>query len=456
MASDEAQPDHRRRGLAAMRTNWRIAAALLLVFAASTASANGRAPITNGINFRPGDPQSIYLRTTFGLLISNDDGCTFHWVCEQNVGYGGTFDPKYAIAADGTIFATTFTGLRVSRDGGCNFATATSELPAGSPGRIADMWVDSIDIGPTGEVWVGTAETGKPNDVYRSTDNGLTFEARNMMSQTVWWKSIKVAPSDPMRIYVGGYELSGGSTPIVHLFRSVDAGAQWTALPLTGVVLGAAPTLHVLAVAPNDPDVLLVRSLQASPPTGDRLYRSTNGGMTFTEVLATTDEIRDVLFVDNNQVIVASPTGSFRSTDAGATFSPLSGSPKLGCLGRRSDGSVMGCGANWQPDFMALTKTADVASWTKVFRFVEMAGPLHCPAGSGEADICGPMWGAMAQQFATTGPRCGPEAVPDGPPDAPTTTPPGNGGCCDSGSGSAGLLWFLFVGAWIGRKRERR
>src|SRR5439155_24446940 len=99
---------------------WSVLAPLVagtLALAAAPAFANGRAPLTNGINFKAGDDQSIYLSTTFGLLVSHDDGCTFRWVCEQSLGYGGQWDPKYAIASDGTIFATTFEGLRVSRDG---------------------------------------------------------------------------------------------------------------------------------------------------------------------------------------------------------------------------------------------------------------------------------------------------------------------------------------------------
>src|SRR4051812_5177786 len=135
----------------------------------AVALANGRPPLTNGVHFRPGDNQSLYVATTFGLLVSHDDGCSFRWICEQNIGYGGTFDPKYRIATDGTIFATTYSGLRVSRDGGCSFTTATSDKPANDPGRTADSWIDAIDIGPTGDVWIATANSGKPNNIFRST-----------------------------------------------------------------------------------------------------------------------------------------------------------------------------------------------------------------------------------------------------------------------------------------------
>src|SRR5690349_19724241 len=99
------------------------------VLAGQLAHANGRAPQAISLVPQPGDPQTLFLATTFGLLVSHDEGCTFNWMCEQSIGYGGVWDPTYKIGSDGTIFATTFEGLRVSRDGGCTFTTATSELP---------------------------------------------------------------------------------------------------------------------------------------------------------------------------------------------------------------------------------------------------------------------------------------------------------------------------------------
>ena len=63
------------------------------------------------------------------IYVTKDDGATFRWACEDAIGYSGTFDPKFEIASDGTIYATTFDGLRVSRDGGCTFQLATEDRP---------------------------------------------------------------------------------------------------------------------------------------------------------------------------------------------------------------------------------------------------------------------------------------------------------------------------------------
>lgn len=422
---------------------------------ATPAFANGRAPITNGVFFHPTDNSTLFVRTTFGVLISHDDGCSFRWVCEQNIGYGGTFDPKYAVATDGTIFATTFNGLRVSRDGACSFTTATAELATDDPNRIADVWVDALDIGPTGEVWVATADTAKPNNVYRSTDNGATFSPRNLPSPTVWWKSVKVAPTDPMHVYVSGYEV--GQTPKTHLFVTTDAGANWNEASLTGMQFAATPMILVVAVSPTDPQVIFVNSVGANGTRGDRLYRSIDGGTTFTEVLVTANSIRDVMIRDANTVLVAEGAdGTFQSTDGGATFSLLAGSPQLECLARRPDGTIVGCGANWEPDFKAVATTTDLADWSKKFRFVELAGPLECPDGTMQRDVCDQeLWTGLQQQFASKGPTDPACAVPQNPVDGPIEENP-NGGCCDASSGPASAMLFACATLVVLLRRKSR
>jgi hypothetical protein len=436
-----------------------VAACLVPVLA----FANGRPPITNGVKFRPGDPKSIYVAATFGLLVSRDDGCSFRWICEQNLGYAGTFDPQYRIAADGAIFATTFTGLRVSRDGGCSFTTATADKPIGDPGRIADIWISALDIGPTGEVWVATAETGKPNNIYRSTDNGVTFEPRSMLSPTIWWRSIAVAPSRAQRVYATGYQVasalleSGLPPPTTHFQISDDSGANWRASPLAGVAFGTMPLVFVVGIDRDNPDVVLMSSVGANPPAGDRLYRSTDGGTTWLEVLATSASIVDVSVGKAGRVFVATlGGGSFQSTNAGASFAELANAPQLACIGQREDGEVFGCGANWQPDFKAVAKSGDAATWNKVFRFVELAGPVECPAGTPQAEMCGSLWPSVQEQFGTTGPACGaPEPMPDVTPPRPS-----GGGCCGVSNGSLGslgasALLAALCGAITLRRRRR-
>jgi uncharacterized protein (TIGR03382 family) len=437
----------------------RPALVLPLVLATSVAYANGRPPLTNGITFKPGDSTTLYVRSTFGLLISPDAGCTMYWVCEDNIGFGGTYDPVYKVATDGSIFATTYTGLATSRDGGCSFAYNAS-LPA-------NTWVSALDIGPTGEVWVGTASSGATNDVYASTDNGITFLSRGMVSPTIWWKSLKVAPSDAMRIYVSGYAVAsaplpdgGQAPPVAHLEVSTDDGSDWTDEPLTGIAYGPTPILMINAVDPNDEDILYVVSVGANPPNGDIVYRSSDGGMTLTQVLATTDTVRDIVVASTTNVIVATQLGgSFLSTTSGTSFSPMSNVPQLACLQQFPDGTLIGCGANWQPDYMSIAKSIDGGmTWSEVWRFVNLFGPLQCPSGTAEHDTCADQeWSTLQQQFGTSGPACGPYIGQNGV-DAPTTTMTDtkkSAGCCDAGGGALPALAFAgAVGLWLGRRRR--
>jgi hypothetical protein len=413
----------------------------------SAAHANGRPPVTNGVFFQPSNNDALVVRTTFGLLVSRDAGCSFRWVCEQAIGYGGTYDPQYAIGADGTLFATTFTGLRVSRDGGCSWTTATEALPAGSPGRIADIWVDTVDIGPTGEVWVATAESGKPNDVYRSTDGGATFVSRGRSSPAIWWKSVAVARSDAKRVYLAGYQLTDPA-PQAHLFTTIDGGASWTESALAGVQLGVEPQLTIAAIDPVNAQRVFVVSIKANGE-GDRLYRSLDGGATLTPVLATTQAIAGVVIRDATTVLVAGLDGTYRSTDGGATFGAATATPHFGCIGQRGDGMLVGCAANWDPDFMAVGTSADALQWQKIFRFVELGGPLACPAGTPGRDLCDDqMWPGIQSQFGVTGPQC-PSAVdlPGGSVDgAPPKDP---GGCCDTGGSPLGAAALALVVAWL-------
>jgi hypothetical protein len=406
------------------------------------ARANGRFPASTSVNFRA-QSSEMYLGVTFGLLVSRDDGAHWWWTCEQNVGYEGTFDPKYAIDAEGTIYATTFDGLRVSRDGGCSFETAL------------DIWVDAIDLGSDGTVWVGTAESGLPNAIYKTTDHGRTVQKVGLESKTIWWKSIRVAPSDARTIYVSGYQV--GPTVAVFVNRSTDGGATWEAMPTAGIQLGSRPLVLVDGVDPTDPRIVYARSIKATVSNGDTLYRSADGGATWTEVLASPKPIGGVAVRASGDVVVGTVDNPdpdsekgciYRSTDRGVTFGGCELGPQVACLGERGDGQLFGCGANWEPDFFALGRSADAAAWSKIVRFSDMAGPLACPRGSTQKDVCEKTyWPAIATQFGVAGGAdAGVEPQGDG-----------GGGCCDSG-GAAGVgivVLALLVGGLLVRRRRR-
>ena len=441
----------------------RALCAALVLGVAAPALANGRPPSSVSVVSRA-DGRELLISTTFGVLLSKDGGCSFHWLCEQSIGFGGTFDPKYAIGADGTLYATTFEGLRISRDGGCTFTTATEGKPPSDPGALDGIWVDAIDLAPGGDVWIATAESGRYNDVYRSRDAGRTFSPMGLHSAAIWWKSVKLAPSAPSRIYVTGYQVAGTApgggqvSPTAHLRRSDDGGTTWQAMPLGQVAVAATPIVHVMAIDPASADTLYLRSTAAAPPSGDRLYRSTDGGASFTEVLAAPEAITAVVVRDRAVLAAVGMAGLYQSLDGGRTFSPVERSPHLACLTPSPDGGLLGCGTNWDPDFFAVGRSPDGHSWQKLFRFADMAGPLACPAGTAQRETCElSLWPSMREQFGATGPGA---TCPDEVPDAPAPPRPRAAGCCDGGGGGAlgasGLLALGVLGARVRRRRPAR
>jgi len=435
-----------------------LAALAAVVAISPAAEGNGRFPTSTSVHTRPGDADDLYLGLTFGLLITHDDGWHWYWTCEDNVGYAGTFDPKYAIAADGTIYATTYEGLRVSDDGGCSFRTATA--PPDGPGDLVDIWVDAVDVASDGTLWLGTAESGLPNAIYRSNDKGKTVEQMLPSSKTIWWKSIKVAPSDPSRIYASGYQVA--PTTEVFVYRSDDGGTKWTPMPTTDLQVGGEPLILLEGVDPTDPDIVYARSVKVFAPTGDRLYRSADGGQTWTGVLDTEDALRAVAVRSDGEVVAGTVLSddpvagcTFRSSGRGTTFTACDHGPQMACLAERSDRELFSCGANWDPDFFTLGRSIDGDTWTKVLRFHEMTGPLECPAGTVQHDRCAlELWPSIREQFGVTGPVDGGAGVQ---PDAG----PGGGndpGCCGAGGGGAGAV-VLGIGVATGllwRRRRRR
>jgi MYXO-CTERM domain-containing protein len=300
-----------------------------------------------------------------------------------------------------------------------------------------------------------TSDGAMPNVVVRSVDGGNTFGSAGMPASSLLWNSVKVAPSDPMTVYVTGYELGSGA----HVYSTVNAGSAWTDEPLAGLAYGQTPVITIAAVDPTNAMNVFAVSVGASPP-GDLLYRSTDGGATFTQVLATTQPIANVVDTDGTNVVVAGGTGgSFRSTDNGATFTALTNAPQLLCLGKRPDGTLVGCGTNFDPDNMAVAATSDMTTWTKVFRFVELDGVVDCPAGTVDHDDCDvQMWPMIAEEFGVTGPSCaGATDVPIDAAMTSTSSSSGKSGCAGTDGAPIGVaVLALIAAAGIAGYRKRR
>jgi len=246
--------------------------------------------------------------------------------------------------------------------------------------------------------------------------------------------------------------------------RTDNMGSTWTPSPLANVQFGSTPVVRVIAVDPSNADVAYLISEGSNNSVGDRLYRSSDAGITWTDVLAADTTIKDVVIKDGTVFVTTlmasttSPIGgpSFKSIDNGLTYTAMTNEPQLACLGASPNGQLIGCGANWQPDYMAVARSTDgAATFGKVWRFVEMAGPLKCPSGTDEYTMCDQaQWDGLKAQFAATGPTCGANIVVDSPVSGGDPAPK-SGGCCDSTPAPAGVMWLLIGAGYLVTRRRR-
>lgn len=422
------------------------------------ALANGRPPATTNVQFRPGDDHTIYVPVTFGFLKSDDDGATFRWVCEAAVGYSGTFDPDYSVDDAGNIYATTFDGLRVSRDGGCTFGPVGGEL------EDDRRFASDVEIGPDARVWAATSVGQGPNDVYVAAD-GNTFESVGLFEEKAWWLSVRTTPADPMRIYISGFlPGSPADESVAMLRRSIDGGATWEELPTGDFAFRERRDLYILEVSPVDADVLFARVVGANEPAGDAVYRSDDGAQSWTKVLDFTDLISSFLIRSGGQTVIAATTNGCPgdgaaelkgcvqiSRDAGLTFQPAAEQPRLACLGEREGGTLFGCGANWEPDNFALGSSDDGETWTKVYRFSETTGPLECPAETAQAECAAETWPALCSMLGIC------PGIPDAGAEEEVDE---GGGCCKVAGGRVDAGWIpglaLVLFGLARRRRARR
>jgi hypothetical protein len=435
-----------------------LLAAALAWGAAAPAEANGRMPASFKIRFRPGSQTDILAGVTFGLMLSRDDGATWRWICEAAVGFEGTFDPDYELAPDGTVWATTFSGLRYTRDG-CAWSGVGAPLGGGL--------VTAVEVADDGTIYAGFADPVEGSGFYKSTDDGVTFAPAGTLTQSFdWFTSIEVAPSAPQNLYVAGYKFQGANPALKLLLRSSDGGATFESLPVGAFETTDISELQIAAISPTDPDQVFVRVTLTRATIGEALYRTDNwsrplamGGPTWTKVLDLPDYITGTAVRQNGEVFVSTVTsGLQKSTDGVMPFAAVPDVSFEGqCLVTRpTDQSLWMCANNLPPNLMAVGSSPDGAVWTSKLQYKDIDGPVRCDPGTAQFDDCqSTQWCVVAETHGATTDdiSCTADAGDDGP-----GGPPPKDGCCSSSTspGSSALMSFIVMLLLVLRSRACR
>jgi hypothetical protein len=260
--------------------------------------------------------------------------------------------------------------------------------PANIGGRVTDLVVDPTHANT---VYAGVATGG----VWKSTDAGATFRAAWNPTDPPSIGALAVTAGGVLYAGTGEGNPGGGSVtfPGNGVYRSTDGGTTWTHTGLAGT-----DRIGRLAVDPSNANrVFAAAAGNLFVPGGPRgLYRTSDGGATWQLVLAganpTTGAI-DVAIDPGNpsrvyaamwdhkrlpegRVYGGTGSGLYRSTDGGATWTRLGGglpaaSANLGRMGiavaKSNPNRLYAIAATTAGDFAGFwTSTNAGTNWTRI------------------------------------------------------------------------------------------
>ncbi|MXV94414.1 MAG: hypothetical protein F4Z92_00715, partial [Gemmatimonadetes bacterium] len=159
--------------------------------------------------------------------------------------------------------------------------------------RVVSMGDLAIAPGDPSQIWAGTGEEDSRNSIspgggiFKSTDGGDSWEFKGLRETQVIGR-IVVHPLDPDIVFVAALGHIWGANPERGLYRTTDGGETWE---LVKHISDKAGFVDV-AFRPGDPGTLFAASWERvrgpwflnSGGPGSALWKSTDGGSTWTEV----------------------------------------------------------------------------------------------------------------------------------------------------------------------------
>jgi photosystem II stability/assembly factor-like uncharacterized protein len=294
-----------------------------------------------------------------GVWQSSDDGDTW-----TKVGLPNTSIPALAIPVSGqhrdAVFAASDTVVYVTTDGGHEWRM-TGSLP--HPGPVG-FGVQSLFAASTGSILAGSFQWG----VYRTTDGGVGWAQVGVNGETV--SSFLEDPSG--RLYASGFNgvyvsTDGGGSWLrtngavggsyltslamnsrgnifvgmvnqyngAYVCRSTDEGQSWLATGMTHY--------SVMALVVAGGDTILAGCAEFFQGIGGGVHRSTDDGVTWTEVSSglISRDIQALVRNSVGQLFAATAQGVYRSTNNGDLWEPASAGlifPSIQSLAFNSDG----------------------------------------------------------------------------------------------------------------------
>jgi len=269
-------------------------------------------PSQGGVGALAASPAGELLADIDAQLFRSSDGGA-SWA-EAGGGLINSSVYTLAFGSPGTLFAACLAGVYRSRDAGASWSKVLGQV----------VLALAVDRSHPDTVYAGTPYPFgfDPHVIWKTTDGGDTWAplpypqgAANLRSG-IFAADLVVDPEDSQGVYLAAQHDVAGSPGGEGLYRSPDGGQTWTKLDLP------AASFAGIAIHPDQP-----QTVWAVWPGG--LYKSADHGRSWSLVLAGSPggSLRAVALAPSDPDVVwtAGDFETWRSADGGATWRRLSG-----------------------------------------------------------------------------------------------------------------------------------
>jgi hypothetical protein len=404
--------------MGAMR-RWVLALALATSLGAR---ADGAFPSAMSVLLPAAFPQRILIGTSFGLVISEDAGATWRYVCEPQVTGSLANVLVYQTASNSEVIAAHQDNLSRSDDL-CTWTRATGAM---NGLIVVDAFVAPAN--PDSVLAIGWPPQAGAS-LFPSSDGGRSFGAPLIRSGVFplgsdeRLLSVEIAASAASVVYATTSALPTASSPGASaLLRSDDGGATWSRFALA---VEPGVQVRIAQVDPADANTVYLR---VTSNTADSIWVTSDGGAHAQALLNTNSTLGGFVRASDGALYAGTTAGDFYVRAPGATGFDRTGGPHLQCLGERS-GRIYACGvANMDGYDLAISDDRG-RTFLKTLSFAQILGPATCPAVAS----------ACAADFAQL--------------QRTLSVPVAN---CSCGQGSAGIAELLMVFALLTWRRKAR
>jgi photosystem II stability/assembly factor-like uncharacterized protein len=336
------------------------------------------------------DATSTVFQTERGFIVGDTETRSYSWACVEGLDIKLGEHPGFVLLPDGVWMVATEHGLLTSSDQGCTWRADE---------HFGSEVASAVELAPndSGHVYVslaGAADGG----LFESRDAGASWQKRLHLAPDDYVAQIKIAASDPARIYLNGLVIDEQTDRFsFQLTRSSDGGATWER---TFVPLGPQEDHAVLAaLSPVDPDALVVLARNYRwGEAPDRVLFSADAGATYTELSQGLKLIAAAFSPDGRAIMVAGAEHLTRielAADSGAPASSmLVGMSQMLSCAQLGPAGLYACGHVNIYDpvrYGASISRDEGVTWESLMSFTEVKQRVACTDET-NAQRCNDQW----------------------------------------------------------------